>query len=191
MSCFNPLRPYRSCAALLALAFLLAACQPLSRPFAPDEAERGGNTGLLKLPGGGGVLVLPLAGTSEKTSAVLVAAMIKALHELNIPAATSGRNRRSYTLQGWLGNRALDGGMTEVEIVWDLLDGAGRAAGNRKLRWRMADKRWRGAGATVLKVIAGESAASVAAMIQAPQPPAPAPPRTKPPRTAAAGLPPV
>ncbi len=178
----------RRIAATLAILMLAAACQPLPRPFAPNEAERDSNSRMLKLPDSGGIVVLPLAGTSEAISARLVDTMIKALHELNIPAATSGSNKRAQTLQGWLASRGTNHRTLEVKIVWDLFDRSGRATGSRKLRWRVAKKHWLSGDAVILKVVAHESAAAIATAIQEPTP-KPAP--SKPPHPAADGLPPI
>ncbi|MFQ5971905.1 MAG: hypothetical protein ACE5Q3_06195 [Alphaproteobacteria bacterium] len=105
----------------IALAIALAACQPVPRPFSHDGAP---NRTILAVPDHGGIIVMPVADAPEATSSGLVAAMVDALHDANVPASASGGNRHSHFLQG----RVEDDGR-DARLVWELYDGAGKLIG--------------------------------------------------------------
>lgn len=105
----------------IALAIALLACQPVPRPFSHNGAP---NRTILAVPDHGGIIVMPVAEAPDATSSGLVAAMVEALHDANVPASGSGGNRHSHFLQG----RVEDDGQ-DARLVWELYDGAGKLIG--------------------------------------------------------------
>lgn len=114
---------FRRFVPLVALAALLAACQPRPQPFRPEVKD--GTNRLLWRRDIGGVVVRPVAGLTRKQDEALAKAMIAALEKAEIPAATSGRNKLSLFLDGTA--TARPGGA--VAIDWRLVDTAGRQLG--------------------------------------------------------------
>lgn len=83
---------------LIALA-VLAACQPVPKPFSHGSAPP---NDLLKLADAQGIKVLPVTDSKGKPMTHVTGKMVLALHEQNIPATYGGNSRSSYLLQGKL-----------------------------------------------------------------------------------------
>ena len=99
---------------MLAVA-LVAGCQPLPRPFAPQE--NAASNPLLAVKAGVGVAVLDLAGAPDPTSRAVTFALIDALLERNIPAALSAGSRRSIFVFGQAKAAPSAGGRRSVRAL--------------------------------------------------------------------------
>lgn len=98
----------------MALAMVLASCQPLPQPFRPAQSKKEGNP-LLQLPDRAGVLIRPVEGMSPDTARALSDAVAAALVKRNIPAFTTSGNRQSLVLGGRVNERG-----TTPQIDWRL-----------------------------------------------------------------------
>ena len=76
---------------------MLAACQPLPKPFSHGSAPP---DDLLKLTDGQGITVLPVTDRAGEPLKHLTTQIVRALHEQNIPATYGGTSRSSYLLLG-------------------------------------------------------------------------------------------
>lgn len=81
---------------LIALA-VLAACQPVPKPFSHGGAPP---SDLLKLADAQGITVLPVTDRGGEPLVRLTGQMVRALQERNIPATYGGNSRSSYLLLG-------------------------------------------------------------------------------------------
>ena len=160
--CFDrALRPEPLAAlALIALAALLASCQPLPHPFADDRPP----AELLAVPESAGVSIAPVEGLPGAIAAKLGAATARALLGHDIPASEKTTGHGTYQLYGQL-IQSEQGGRSGVAVLWRLEDAKGRQIGEREVaiegtaedwqspRWRddrargRADRRRRGAAA--------------------------------------------
>jgi len=109
-------------------AFLLGACQPLPQPFAPTRANP-----LLEIADGGGITVQSVIGVAPDLADRVSTEMATALRELDIPASTEGRNRRSRFLTGEVAERRLEDGRNRVTMRWVLVDRDGRLITEREV----------------------------------------------------------
>ncbi|NNE82846.1 MAG: hypothetical protein HKN28_02635 [Alphaproteobacteria bacterium] len=82
---------------LIIAAALLAACQPLPKPFSHDGAPP---SDLLRLTDGQGITVLPVTDRGGTPLELLTRDMVRALHAQNVPATYGGTGRSSYLLLG-------------------------------------------------------------------------------------------
>lgn len=82
---------------LIIAVVLLAACQPVPKPFSHGAAPP---SELLKLTDAQGITVLPVTDRDGEPLVQLTGQMVKALHEQNIPATYDGNSRSSYLLLG-------------------------------------------------------------------------------------------
>src|SRR5260370_22862058 len=80
----------------LALAALVASCQPLPHPFADDRPP----AALLKVRGVAGVAIAPVEGEPAAVAATLGAAVASALLKRDIPASDKTTSLGSYQLFG-------------------------------------------------------------------------------------------
>ena len=149
----------------LALLGLLAAagCQPLPQPFAHNGSF---DKALLELPDYSGIIVLPVSDAPEPTATALAEAVAAKLREANVPASTTGGNRRSAFLLG----RVEDDGYA-ARIVWELIDSVGFVIGERIQSidgTPMAA--WRAADAGLMAKLSGGIGPEVAGLVQDVQP---------------------
>jgi len=147
----------------------VAACQPLPRPFMPEEGIKGPKT-LAPLVDGGGIVVLAVENVPPPVSEALRRAMIDALAQQNIPAAASGSNVLSRFLTGTA--RTAPGpsaaGPTRVEVTWELADRAGRKLGAGTARMSVPPEMWAAANRKALAPLADGAAPAIAALMQEP-----------------------
>lgn len=159
------LAPRRIVCVALATA-ILAACQPIPRPFAPAADDRHGAA--LEQSDHGGIVVLAVAGVAEPIAHGLAAEMARALRDRNVPAATGGGNRRSRFLQGWVTTQPASGGRVRIDLVWDLFDAGGKVIGSKPIQREVAGYRWDGGERTLLDDLATSAAQAIAALVQDP-----------------------
>jgi hypothetical protein len=131
---------------------LIAACQPVPRPFADDQPPP--NSPILTPPDSAGIFVLPVEG--EPTAAE---AMAEALREADVPASATAQNRRSYRLSGTMSGE--DG---RAAVHWILRDAQGATIGEASAAV--------GAGApNRIDGLARRAATQIAKLVQSTAPP--------------------
>lgn len=94
---------------LLIAVAVLAACQPVPKPFSHGNAPP---SELLKLTDAKGITVLPVTDRTGEPLEQLTGQMVKALQEQNIPATYGGKSRSSYLLLGNLSSPPAPPGLT-------------------------------------------------------------------------------
>jgi hypothetical protein len=113
--------------AMLALAALLAACQPLPHPFEDDKPP----AALVKIPDGAGVAIAPIEGEPAAVATKLGAAVAKGLLKRDILASDKTPSLGGYVLHGGLAQSRPREGTASVTVFWRLTDAQGRAVGER------------------------------------------------------------
>ena len=109
----------------LLLALLVAACQPLPRPFEDPNKEA---NDLLKLANRGGVVVLPIEGVPSP--AAFAEAIATELRRLEVPATTARvGTAETLRLTGRAEATARDPGRDQLEIAWRLVQPNGAGIG--------------------------------------------------------------
>jgi hypothetical protein len=127
--------------AVITLLFLaLAACQPAPTPFAhtPGASE----PIISQRPDVAGVTIRPIAGLTKLQSGALSEAMVNAFIAMEIPAATTGENRRSRFIDGSAEIINSSKNQSTIQIEWTLTDSLGRAIGNHKSRHNINPESW-------------------------------------------------
>jgi hypothetical protein len=156
----------------LAVCGLLAAaaCQPLPRPFAHDTDRA--STVIAPLSDSGGVVLRGIDGLPGAVAAALERAMIDALAERNIPAATEGGNVRSRYLTGTatLDGASASGGPLDLRVTWALADRMGRSIATETARMTLPRHVWTEPEHKALAPLADGPAAAIAALMQDPAP---------------------
>ena len=111
-------------AAALAVAALLAACQPLPHPFQDDRPPEA----LLKIDTAS-VSIAPIEGEPTGLAGKLGAAVAAALLKRDIPATAKTTSLGSYPLYGRLVQSRPRDGKAKVAALWRLYDARGRTVG--------------------------------------------------------------
>ncbi len=106
---------------VLALVFLLAACQPIPHPFADSVVPSA--LPALSPPDSNGIVVLPVEGVAAPAAGELGDALAAALRDQDVPASTEASNRHSYRLHTTATSTPLDPVRQTVTLNWQL-DGA-------------------------------------------------------------------
>lgn len=114
----------RGGAAALAVAALLAACQPLPHPFQDDRPP----AALLKIDTAS-VSIAPIEGEPAGLAGKLGAAVAAALLKRDIPATDKTTSLGSYPLYGRLVQSRPRDGKAKVTALWRLYDARGRTVG--------------------------------------------------------------
>lgn len=152
----------------LALPLVMAACQPLPQPFQPADKTIAANP-LLDLPGGKGVMVLPVAGTAPEAgpeaAITLARAIAKALNDQGLPASTTG-NAGSLVLRGEADLQERTGSRDRVRVAWTLFDAAGREMQRHESLWWVNRPHWERGTQETLAGMAAEAAPALARAIQ-------------------------
>lgn len=147
---------------------LLAACQPVPRPFLPDD-KAVDVTGIAiadKL----GVFVAGVDDAPAAMSAALSAALVARLHARGIPASTTGANRGSYLLQ--CAAEVRDGA---VALHWQLIAADGEIAGLFDQIEAATPNAWRNGAPDLALAIAESAAPRIDALLRDAAPVAAAP----------------
>jgi hypothetical protein len=161
---------FRAIPLLLALLapVLLAACQPLPQPFQPADKSSAANP-LLDLPGGEGVMVLPVTGTAPEAgpeaSVALARAIASALNDQGLPASTTG-NAASLVLRGEADLQERTDSRDRVRVAWTLFDAAGREIQRHESLWWVNRPHWERATPETLAGMAAEAAPALVRAIQ-------------------------
>jgi hypothetical protein len=146
----------------LALAALVAACQPLPHPFADDRPP----DALLKVRDVAGVSIAPIEGEPAAVAETLGAAVASALLKRDIPASDKTTSLGSYQLYGRVTEARPPHGKASLTAYWRLYDAAGRTLGEHSARLEGEASEWESGNAPVIERLAGLSAAGLAPFIE-------------------------
>lgn len=138
---------------------VLAACQPVPRPF---EHEPGSQNGLLRLPDSRGIIVLPVAEAPPQTADRLANEMVAALIDRDVPAYLGRGNRSSMILVG----EVIDPGR-DAHIAWTLYDPEGEEIGDydQSIEGTSVEL-WARADPELMATLAAAAAPRIAAHVQ-------------------------
>jgi hypothetical protein len=164
--------------AALAVAALIAACQPLPHPFEDDRPP----AALLKIDTAS-VSIAPVEGQPAEIAGKLGAAVAAALLKRDIPASEKTTSLGSYPLYGRLVQSRPHDGKAKLTALWRLYDSRGRDIGERKAELEGKPSEWEAAGDKLVERLAQLSAEALSPLLQDET-------ANKPPPTAAAGPPP-
>jgi hypothetical protein len=143
-----------------------AACNTLPQPFAHTRADVERSKKVLELPDGAGIVVDPnVEGAPPEIASALANAMVKALSDANIPAATTGGNKSSQMLEGRLAAAPISG-RSKVLILWTLSDHEGNKIGEYLQNETVDLRGWNAARPTVMADLASKAAEPIAGLIQ-------------------------
>lgn len=152
----------------LLVPVLLAACQPLPQPFQPADKSSAANP-LLDLPGGEGVMMLPVTGTAPEAgpeaAVALARAIAKALNDQGLPASTTG-NAGSLVLRGEADLQERTDNRDRVRVAWTLFDAAGREIQRHESLWWVNRPHWERGTPETLAGMAAEAAPALVRAIQ-------------------------
>lgn len=147
--------------AAVALAALVAGCQPLPHPFADDRPPRA----LLAVPDSIDVAVGAFEGEPRATASKLAAAIAKELLKHDIPASERTTSRTSYRLDGRIEESAPLQGKATVTVFWRLRDGAGRIVNERSDRLTATATEWDEGNDDRIAALAASAATAFAALL--------------------------
>lgn len=146
-------------------ALALAACQPLPRPFQPEEKPA--ETAKLIEPGAAsGVFVRPVATNAPAAGETLSRAVAHALQAQGIPASLESLNRGSFILFG--AASAVPGaepGQLDLLLRWELMDPWDRLADRFEERRRLSAHDWTAGSAEALAPAAQAIAERIAHLL--------------------------
>jgi len=147
---------------LLALAGVIAGCQPLPHPFADQQLPP--DAPILQVADTVGILVEPIA--YAPADAALAQAMATALQDREVPADTHASNRQSYHLTGDAAATSLSAGAAMVEIQWTLANAKGETVGRDLQHMTISAADWTTGTPEILAPLAKAEAPHIAAMVQ-------------------------
>jgi len=152
---------------VLALAALIAACQPLPHPFADDRPP----AALLQVRDVAGVSIAPVEGKPSAIAAKLGAAVASALLKRDIPASDKTTSLGSYQLYGRIVESRphrdpKGGGNATVNAYWRLYDAKGRMVGEHSTKVEAPAREWESASAQPIEKLAGASADGLAPLLE-------------------------
>jgi hypothetical protein len=148
--------------AILALAALVAACQPLPHPFEDDRPP----AALLKVRDVAGVSIAPIAGKPAALAEKLGAAVAGALLKRDIPASDKTTSLGSYQLYGRLVEERPPRGKASLTAHWRLYDAKGRTVGEHSAKVETEAGEGESTDAKTIERLAGLSADGLAPLLE-------------------------
>ena len=148
---------------------MLTACQPLVRPFQPEEKTN--EDALFRIRDAGGIVVRNLEGMPEGTEETLERTLLKGLERLEIPATTaavSAPNRRSLFLDAQVRTAPIPNARLAVVIDWTLTDVEGHVVGEHRVTGEVQRALWGLPGTEPYTTMAERSVPGIAALVQDP-----------------------
>ena len=154
----------RTCLALLA-ALLIAACQPLPRPFEDRDKEA---NALLRLSNRGGVVVQPIDGVPDP--AAFAEAIATELRRLDVPATARDGPTGALRLSGRIEVTPRDATRDQVEIGWRLAQANGAVIAGQPASWLVPREPWRRGDPQAMAAVAQLAAPELANLIEGDRP---------------------
>jgi hypothetical protein len=148
----------------VAVALMLATCQPLPHPFADDVPRRG--SPILVLRDSASVTIAPVEGTPRATAEKLGPAMASALQEREIAASDKTASIDSYELAGRIQEMPGSAGKAVLVALWELRDPSGQRLGERAERVEAQATDWQQGADDAVARLAAASATQLAALLQ-------------------------
>lgn len=158
------MRPVTRGAALALALALLAACQPLPRPFAPTD--RGGAAPAVPGLDSWSVALRPVSGMSPGAAADFTASVVAALGQRGVLAAVSGGPPRGALVYGAAETEPLDGERLGIAIDWTAFGREGRGLGLHRVVAEAPRRDWESGAAPLLERLAARSAEGIAALLR-------------------------
>jgi hypothetical protein len=150
----------------LGLAVVLAACQPLPRPF--EDAAKADNE-LVQVANRTGVFVMPIEGAGNPAG--LAEAIAEALRRLEVPATSrAGTGTNTLRLTGKAESTPREAGRDQVTIGWRLLRADGGVAAGRPGSWLVPREAWEQGDPATLAAVAALAAPDLSEMIEGDRP---------------------
>lgn len=149
---------------VLGLLALIAACQPLGRPFQPEQKALAPSQ-LSALGPFSGLVVAAPVGANAAVAALLPQRVAAALRDRQVPATARADPRRRFALLSDIKTRSARSGAVEIAVRWTLRDpqGAVVTAWDQPLSADVAA--WRRADPLVIEAFAAAAALELAARI--------------------------
>jgi hypothetical protein len=145
----------------IALAALIAGCQPLPHPFADDRPP----AALLAVPDSFDIAVGSFEGEPSATAAKLPAAIAKELLKHNIAASDGTTSRLSYKLDGRIEEHPAKRGKSLVTVFWRLRDANGNIVSERNDQRAAPTRDWETGKDDSVIQLAAAGAAAIAALL--------------------------
>ena len=145
---------------------LLAGCGPLPRPFQPESKDLGD---LSLLDQRSRILILPLQTTDgTQIPSQADAYLIAALSAENVATTIEDTSYTSRILIGRSVVIALDSGIDEILLQWELTDGQGQRISTFGQRSELPRGYWQEGRAEAVQQVMGEAASAIAAVVRPP-----------------------
>lgn len=149
---------------VLGLLALIAACQPLARPFLP-ESKALAPSQLSALGPRSGIVVAAPAGANAAVAALLPQRVAAALRERQVPATARADPRRRFALLSDVRTRFVRDDTVEVAVRWTLRDPQGAVLTAWDQSMSADGAAWRLADPLVIEAFAAVAALELAARI--------------------------
>jgi hypothetical protein len=146
----------------LAIAGLIAGCQPLPHPFADDRPA----ADLVTVRDSVGVAIGPINGGPPDSVDKLGPALAAALLKRDIPASDRTTSLGSYQLYGQVGIANPKAGKPALVAAWHLYDAQGKLLGEPTVRLDAAPKEWDAGDEKLVSKLAAATAEAVAPLLQ-------------------------
>lgn len=144
----------------------LVGCGPLPRPFQPESKDLGD---LSLLDQSSRILILPLQTTDgTQTPSQAEAYLVSALSTENVAATIEETPFANRILVGRSMVVALDSGIDEILLQWELTDGQGQRITTFGHRSELPRGYWQEGRAEAVKQVMGEAASAIAAVVRPP-----------------------
>ena len=144
-------------------------CQPIPQPFQPSATQKSGNH-LLRTEIGGGIAVHPIAGLRDRDGQRLAEKIAAALVKRDVIAFAGNGNSRSKILSGAATANPESDGFRQIKIRWNVRSEPNETGKTTLLNFRVSAADWLQGDEHLLDRFARQSAAKIAALVQAAAP---------------------
>lgn len=149
---------------VLGLIALLAACQPVPRPFQADRKAPTGDE-LAALGPRSGIVVVAPTGARANVTALLPGIVAEALLAQEVPATALASPVRRFSLRSHVSTRFTRAGRADIAVRWTLRDPGGAIFATWDQRLTANAGAWRLADTPLLEDLADGAAAKLTALI--------------------------
>jgi len=149
---------------VLGLLALIAACQPLARPFQPENKALAPSQ-LSALGPRSGIVVAAPAGANAAVAALLPQRVAAALRERQVPATARADPHQRFALLSDIKTRSVHADSVEVAVRWTLRDPQGTILTAWDQSMSADGTAWRRADPLVIEAFAAVAAVELAARI--------------------------